>query len=34
MCGVCDPHKVIPFLQEAFNPSDIQVDEQRRGLVV
>ncbi len=33
MCGACDPYKVIPFLQAAFNPSSIQVDEQRRGLV-
>jgi S-adenosylmethionine decarboxylase len=33
MCGCCDPYKVIPFLQAAFNPSSIQVDEQRRGLV-
>jgi S-adenosylmethionine decarboxylase len=33
MCGACDPYKVIPFLRNAFNPADIQVDEQRRGLV-
>ncbi len=33
MCGVCDPHKVIPFLQAAFGPESIQIDEQRRGLV-
>jgi S-adenosylmethionine decarboxylase len=31
MCGVCDPHKAIPILQEAFNPSKIDVDEQLRG---
>ena len=32
MCGTCDPHKVIPFLQAAFNPESIQLDEQLRGL--
>ncbi len=34
MCGACDPYKVIPFLQAAFGPGTVQVDEQRRGLVV
>ena len=34
MCGCCDPYKVIPFLQAAFAPASIQIDEQRRGLVV
>ncbi len=34
MCGSCDPYKVIPFLQAAFAPTSIQLDEQRRGLVV
>jgi S-adenosylmethionine decarboxylase len=33
MCGVCDPYKVIPFLQAAFAPGSIEVDEQRRGLI-
>jgi S-adenosylmethionine decarboxylase len=33
MCGCCDPYKVIPFLQAAFNPASIQIDEQRRGLI-
>jgi S-adenosylmethionine decarboxylase len=33
MCGCCDPYKVIPFLQAAFNPSSVQIDEQRRGLI-
>jgi len=33
MCGACDPYKVIPFLEAAFGPTSIQVDEQRRGLV-
>lgn len=31
MCGDCDPHKAIPALQKAFNPSKIGVDEQLRG---
>ncbi len=33
MCGECDPYKVIPFLQAAFDPTTVEVDEQRRGLV-
>ena len=33
MCGCCDPYKVIPFLQAAFGPSTIDIDEQRRGLL-
>ncbi len=33
MCGACDPHKVIPFLQAAFTPSQIILDEQKRGIV-
>jgi S-adenosylmethionine decarboxylase len=33
MCGCCDPYKVIPFLQAAFAPERIEVDEQRRGVV-
>jgi S-adenosylmethionine decarboxylase len=33
MCGACDPHLAIPVLREAFNPSDVRLDEQRRGLV-
>jgi S-adenosylmethionine decarboxylase len=31
MCGDCDPHKAVPFLQEAFGPDRIDVDEQLRG---
>ncbi len=31
MCGDCDPHKAIPFLQDAFGPDRIDVDEQLRG---
>ncbi len=33
MCGCCDPHKVVPFLQAAFTPSSITVDDQKRGIV-
>ncbi len=33
MCGCCDPHKVIPFLQAAFEPASIDVDDQKRGIV-
>mgnify|MGYP001466774897 CR=1 FL=1 len=31
MCGDCDPHKSIKFLEEAFTPERIDVDEQLRG---
>ena len=34
MCGACDPHLAIPVLQGAFHPTDIKLDEQRRGIVV
>ena len=34
MCGACDPHRVIPFLQAAFGPSQIILDEQKRGITV
>ena len=33
MCGACDPYKVVPFLQAAFGPASIELDEQRRGIV-
>jgi S-adenosylmethionine decarboxylase len=33
MCGACDPYRSIPVLREAFAPSDLRVDEQRRGIV-
>ncbi len=33
MCGVCDPHLAIPVLQRAFEPSRVDLDEQRRGRV-
>jgi S-adenosylmethionine decarboxylase len=31
MCGDCDPHKAIPFLEKAFTPDRVDVDEQLRG---
>jgi len=31
MCGDCDPHRGIPVIQAAFEPSRIDLDEQRRG---
>lgn len=33
MCGACDPYKSIPLLQESFAPSDMNVEEQRRGRI-
>jgi S-adenosylmethionine decarboxylase len=33
MCGACDPHLSIPVLRAAFEPSAVQLDEQRRGRV-
>ena len=33
MCGCCDPHKVVPFLQAAFSPTSVEVTDQKRGLV-
>ena len=33
MCGSCDPNLSIPVLQAAFNPSRIDLSEQRRGRV-
>ncbi|MES1989662.1 MAG: adenosylmethionine decarboxylase [Pseudomonadota bacterium] len=31
MCGEAQPHKSVDVLREAFTPSDIRVDEHRRG---
>ena len=33
MCGECDPYLSIPVLRAAFEPSTVNLDEQRRGLV-
>ena len=34
MCGACDPYKTIPLLKATFKPSFLNVNEQRRGLIV
>lgn len=33
VCGDCDPHRAVPVIQDAFSPSRIDLDEQRRGRV-
>ena len=33
VCCACDPHLAVPVIQEAFAPSRIDLDEQRRGRV-
>ena len=33
MCGKCDPMNALPVLREFFDPIDIQVDQNRRGIV-
>jgi S-adenosylmethionine decarboxylase len=32
-CGQCDPYAAIEVLRETFQPSSIQVNEQKRGLL-
>ncbi len=34
MCGGCDPYKAIPVLREVFQPDNVQLHEQRRGITV
>lgn len=34
MCGTCDPYKAIPLLKAAFRPNFINLNEQRRGMVI
>lgn len=34
MCGESEPHKAIEVLRDAFHPSNIQVNEQARGMVI
>lgn len=34
MCGACNPRDAIPVLEAAFQPSRVDVDAQRRGVVV
>lgn len=33
VCGGCDPHKAVPVLRRAFQPTNIQLSEHKRGLV-
>jgi S-adenosylmethionine decarboxylase len=33
MCGACDPYESIPALKTAFQPTTVNLDEQRRGKV-
>jgi S-adenosylmethionine decarboxylase len=33
MCGVADPYKAIPVLKAAFEPGNVQISEQRRGVM-
>jgi S-adenosylmethionine decarboxylase len=33
MCGVADPYKAIPVLKQAFQPGNIQLSEQKRGVL-
>jgi len=33
MCGACDPYQAIAALRQAFSPSNVQLGEQKRGLV-
>ena len=34
MCGACDPYKTIPLLKATFSPNFVNLNEQRRGLIV
>jgi len=33
MCGSCDPYKAVPVLRRVFEPTNMQVSEQKRGLL-
>ena len=33
MCGAADPYKAIPAIRAAFQPSAVQIVEQRRGIM-
>lgn len=33
MCGTCDPYKSIPVLRRAFEPGNVQLSEQKRGII-
>ncbi len=34
MCGACNPYLSLPLLKAAFRPAQMQLAEQRRGLIV
>jgi len=33
MCGACNPHNAIPVLRRYFQPTNVQLSENKRGLV-
>lgn len=33
VCGGCNPHQAVPVLRQAFAPRNIQLAEQKRGLM-
>jgi S-adenosylmethionine decarboxylase len=33
MCGACDPYKAVPVMREAFEPGNVQLSEQKRGIL-
>ena len=33
-CGSCDPYRAIPALRAAFDPTKLQVTEQKRGISI
>jgi S-adenosylmethionine decarboxylase len=33
MCGACDPYKSLPVLKDVFQPAQMLLDEQRRGVI-
>lgn len=33
MCGSCDPYKAVPVLRRIFEPTSVQLSEQKRGLL-
>ena len=33
MCGVADPYRAIPVLKRVFQPGNVQISEQKRGVL-
>ncbi len=33
MCGECDPHDALPAIKRAFQPSDVEVQHLKRGVI-